>query len=204
MATIPAGVLREQDVELAATDPAHRAVGQLRDVEHGLEGGVRAAERGEVGRECRRSGVHRFECYPRGTNNGPGGVHRGRRVRGGAKVSRRRPFARRPVPACPSEAAGRPEPAVCVGTGASLELRSGISLIATAAAAAATAPSTPSQKVWAVAMVKAPWMPSTIAPMNGVMASWNSGGTLDEDHLTEVADAGQLTEVQRAARARPG
>ena len=46
----------------------------------------------------------------------------------------------------------------CAGTGASLLWRSGISLMATAATSAAMAPATPSQNVWAVATLNAPWI----------------------------------------------
>ena len=48
----------EQDVELAARDPTHRALGEVGDVEDRFERGVLDAECRELGGECRRSRIH--------------------------------------------------------------------------------------------------------------------------------------------------
>ena len=83
----PDGKVRQQDVHITPADSAHRPGRQVGEVEDGFERAVGPVPgRTERGRERGGSWVHRLECYPPGTNDDPGGVHRGRRARGGAKV----------------------------------------------------------------------------------------------------------------------
>ena len=64
VATIPAGRVGEQDVEVAAGDPSHRPRGQLGQVEDGLERGPGASEGRERGSGTGRDGRPSAECYP--------------------------------------------------------------------------------------------------------------------------------------------
>src|SRR3954447_18998551 len=181
------GCVREQEVETVEGHPGHPARGDLLDGARATEGGVvrpwgleSCGERGDPA-------GHPATSYP-GTRNAPGGVATGgveRARSGGAGYSVTEvaglPPAEDVVEAL-APAAGwadgalLPAATVSVGTGASLVARSGISLMATAATAATIAPTTPSQNVWAVARLKAPWRPWMMLAMNGSTAGRNASG----------------------------
>ena len=131
-------------------------------------------------------------------DDGPGGVHRGRRARRRRATVSRRSTGRSPTASAPPAARPPARPA-WPGPAPRSVVRSGISLIATAATAATIAPTTPSQNVWAVARLKAPWMPSTIAPMNGSTAPGTAAGMRGQDRWPRSPTPVSWLEVERPA-----
>ena len=177
VATMPVGRVGEQDVEVAAADAAHRARRQVGDVEDR----PRTARVGPCRAPGASAGTARVggpsaAMRTAGRTTAPAGSAGAVECEEERRVSRRRRCWRRPARARrrTGAAAGRGRPATGAVVG-----RPERDLLDRDGGDERHDRRRPrrARRSGRSARLKAPWMPSTIAAMNGSTAAWNCGGT---------------------------